>query len=349
MTSIGGHSNRTEPNNLHPIQHIKRKPANMTDTNARKVYFDCDLGVDDSLALTYLMASPAVDLVGVGTVCGNTDADQAARNAIDLLDLGDMNDVPVAVGARDYRVNEFHGGVVNVHGANGIGNVELAHTDREPVDETAVELLLRLSHEHAGELHICAVGPLTNLAAALEADPTLVERVADVTIMGGAARVPGNVTPVAEANVWHDPEAARITFNAAWNITLAPLDSTMANTFEERHREALLNSANPVAAAVGRIMDFYFDFHIPEYGRRCSALHDPLAAAICAGGITPALAPCVPVDVDDTHGPGRGQTICDLRGQRTGWHDVDGAHVRVTLRVDEPVADHLVEVIAGDR
>lgn len=320
----------------------------MTTTNdnaVRKVYFDCDLGVDDSLALAYLMASPNVELVGVGTVCGNTSADQAARNALDLLALGGRDDVPVAVGARDYRVNHFGGGVRNVHGDNGIGNVELTHTDRQPERESAVEMLLHLSREMPGELHVLAVGPLTNLAAALEADPTLPSRIASVTIMGGAAMVPGNISPVTEANVGHDPEASRIVFAADWSIMVAPLDVTMANTFEEEHRHALLDGPNPVGRAVGKILDFYFDFHVPEYGRRCSALHDPLTAAICAGGIVPDLAPCVPVDVDDTYGPGRGQLICDLRGQRTGWHDVDGAHVRVALRVDADVAGHLVEVI----
>lgn len=313
----------------------------------RHVYFDCDLGVDDSLALCYLLASPAVDLVGVGTVSGNTSAEQAARNVLDLLAIAGRDDIPVAVGEHDYRTSQYVCGVQHIHGDNGIGNVELPRSAREPDPRGAVELLIELSHRFDGDLHILAVGPLTNLAAALDADPSLPSRVASVTIMGGAVREPGNVSPVAEANIGHDPEAARIALSAGWDVTLVPLDVTMTNTFEERHRRRLLDSANPTAQAVGRIMDFYFDFHVPEYGRRCSALHDPLAAAICAGGVVPTVAPAVPVSVDTTHGIGRGQTVCDLRGQRNGWHDVDGEHVRVVFEVDRPVADHLVDVING--
>ena len=315
-------------------------------TTPRPVYFDCDTGIDDSLALAYLMASPAVRLVGVGTVAGNTNADQAARNSLELMALGGHGHVPVAVGAREYRINTFSGGVPAVHGDNGVGNVDMPTTDRAAEDRTAVDLLIALSHEHSGDLHIVAVGPLTNLAAALEADPTLPQRVAHVWVMGGAALVPGNISPVTEANIGHDPEAARIALAADWDVTIAPLDVTMAHTFEETHRQALLVSGNPAAETVGRMLDFYFDFHVPEYGRRCSALHDPTAAALCAGGVTPSVAPAVPVDVDDTHGPGRGQLICDLRGQRQAWHDRPGARTRVVLSIDDPVADHLVEVLA---
>lgn len=313
----------------------------------KNVYFDCDLGADDALALAYLLASPDINLLGIGSVCGNTNADQAAKNTLDLLDLGGYTDIPVAVGERDFRVNTFDDSVKHIHGDNGVGNIELPHTSRTPVKESAKDMLLRLSHEYDGTLHVLAIGPLTNLAAALESDPTLPSRIASVTIMGGAAMVPGNISAVAEANIGNDPEAARMVFDAEWPITVAPLDVTMANTFEEAHRYALLRSTNPVAQAVGQILDFYFDFYTAEYGRRCSAVHDPIAAALCAEGITADIAPCVPVTVDDTHGPGRGQLICDLRGQRTGWHDIDGAHVRVVLHTASDVAQHLVDVITA--
>ena len=311
----------------------------------KHIYFDTDLGVDDSLALAYLLASPAIDLLAVGTVCGNTGADQAARNTLDLLDLGGYANIPVAVGERDFRVNHFDDSVKHIHGDNGVGNIELPHTDRQPVKERACEMIIRLSHEYAGQLHLVAVGPLTNLAAALEQDSTLPSRIASVTIMGGAAMVPGNISPVTEANVGNDPESSRMVFDAPWQIIVAPLDLTMANTFEEEHRQALIAGSNSVGRAVGEILDFYFDFHVPEYGRRCSAVHDPIAAALCAGGVSADVAPCVPVTIDDTQGPGRGQMIVDLRGQRTGWHDVPGAHVRVVLETATNVAQHLVDVI----
>ncbi|MCK9793227.1 nucleoside hydrolase [Isoptericola sp. 4D.3] len=307
------------------------------------LYLDCDTGVDDSLALAYLLASPEIDLVGVGSVSGNVGARQGAVNTLDLLALAGRGDVPVAVGAHDPLAGEYGGGVPHVHGANGVGDVVLPPSGRAPAEESAVELLLRLSHEHAGRLRVVAVGPLTNLALALRADPTLPERVRDLTVMGGAALHPGNVSPVAEANIACDPEAAAEVLAADWDVTLVPLDVTMADLLEETDRKALLEAGTALAPWLGDVLDLYFDFHVATFGRRCSALHDPLAAAIAVGGVRPTVAPRVPVVVDDTRGPGRGQTLCDLRGLYAGHPDVPGARTRVVLATGSPLAPHLLE------
>lgn len=311
------------------------------------VYLDCDTGVDDAVALAYLLASPAVDLVGVGTVSGNTTAAQAARNTLDLLALAGRDDAPVAIGAHDHLDHSYGGGAAHVHGDNGIGGVLLPRADREPDARTAVDLLLDLSHTHAGSLHVLAIGPLTNLAHALEADPTLPERIAAVTVMGGSALAPGNITPAAEANVYNDPQAAASVLAADWDLTLVPLDATMEHTLTEDDRRMLLAADRPFVRAIGEILDHYFDFYVGTYGHRTCALHDPLAAAIAAGGSAPSRAPRVPVVVDVSHGPGRGQTIADLRGQRAGARDHDGVRTRIVLAVDEPAGPHIVQTILG--
>jgi purine nucleosidase len=312
-------------------------------------YFDCDPGVDDSLALAYLLAAPDVDLVGVGTVSGNCAVDQCTTNALTLLDLAGRADIPVAKGAHDPLAGAFDGAVPHIHGANGLGGVQFPPPSRGPASETAAHLLIRLAHQWPGELRVVAVGPLTNLALALELDAGIAQLVHSVTLMGGAALVPGNISAVAEANIGNDPEAAAAVLAAPWPVTMAGLDVTMANTFEESHRQALLASGDRLARAVGQILSFYFDFHLAEYGRRASALHDPLAAAIAAGGVKATVAPKVPVWVDTSHGPGRGQTICDLRGQRLGVRDHAGANCAVVLDVDpspyQSVADHLLAVL----
>lgn len=310
-------------------------------------YFDTDLGIDDAMALAYLLADPGAQLVGVGTVSGNVSADQAARNVLDLLALSGRSGVPVAIGAADPLAGTFDGGVPHIHGVNGIGNVELPGSDEKVDAATAVELLLRLSHEHAGKLRIIAIGPLTNLARALQADGTLVDRVADVTIMGGAALAPGNLSPVAEANIGNDPEAAAAVVAAGWPVTMVPLDVTVANVLEESDRQTLLNSGRPVAVAIGAMLDLYFDFYVDTYGRRSAALHDPLAVAIALGRVVPRLAPVVSVVVDETRGPGRGQTICDLRGYQRGYPAQPGAHVRVVLETGNDFAGQLVTQIVS--
>jgi purine nucleosidase len=315
----------------------------MSHNAKQPLYFDCDTGVDDSLALGHLLASPTIDLVGVGTVSGNVSATQGARNTLDLLALAGNDGVPVAIGAQDPLARAYEGGVPHIHGANGIGNIDLPTSPRNPVAVSAAELLVALSKEYPGELSIVAVGPLTNIALALRLDPSLASRIKEITIMGGAALVPGNVSAVAEANIWNDPEAASEVFSASWDIVLVPLDVTLENILEEPQRLALEASPHPLVHNLGRILDFYFDFYVELYGRRASALHDPLAAAIAAGSVTPTLAPRVNVTVDATHGPGRGQTICDLRGQRLGPVDQPGANCRVVLATDTPLGAVLVE------
>jgi purine nucleosidase len=325
----------------------------MTET-LHPVYLDCDTGIDDALALGHLLASPNAKLVGVGTVHGNIDAAGAAENTLRLLTLagrsGD-NAVPVAVGAGKPLVGEFSGGAVAVHGDDGIGGVRASLPEADAAPDTedtedAVDLLVRLSHEYAGELQILAIGPLTNLAHALVRDPTLVDRIAGVTVMGGAALVPGNARPAAEANIWHDPEAAQATVAASWPVTLVPLDTTMEHTLDETYRRRLAEAASPYARACGEMLDVYLSFYeTVVLRRRAAALHDPLAAAIMLGEVELLDAPRVHVEVDCTDGPSRGSTICDLRSQRKAAGDVPGATVRVVLETAPGYVDLLTELL----
>lgn len=332
-----------------------------TSTAPRSVLLDCDPGVDDALTLGLLLRSPEVELVGVSSVAGNTPAPLGAQNAQRLLALDGRDDVPVAVGAREHLTRPYTCTVQAIHGEDGLGGaadavLPVASRSLEEVD--GADLLIRLSHEHAGRLEVLAIGPLTNLAIALQRDPGLTERVARVTIMGGAALAPGNVTPVAEANIHDDPEAAAVVLAADWDTVLVGLDATMAQVLEESDVAALAASADPLPRALAAIVDHYLGFYTGLFGRRCCALHDPLAAALVVGLVRTVLAPAVPVSVDVTDGPGRGQTISDLRGRYRwpGWGsaegarqalDVPGARCRVVLSTDRALAPLLVERLLG--
>jgi purine nucleosidase len=188
---------------------------------------------------------------------------------------------------------------------------------------------------------------MTNLAIALGLCPELPSLLRGVTIMGGAALAPGNRTEVAEANIWHDPEAAKALFAASWPITVVPLDVTMLTLFTEADRQRLL-AAGGIAAYVGRMLDFYFDYFADAaFAERSSCLHDVLAVAIAAGTLTPDLAPTVHATVDDSYGPGRGQTIFDLRGAYRGYPEQPGAHCRVVLESDPRFAQEVVELLCA--
>lgn len=317
-----------------------------TPATALPVYLDCDTGIDDAMALLYLHAHPAAALLGIGTVSGNVGAERAGLNTLALLELLRAT-IPVAVGARAPLTGGFGGGARAVHGSTGTGSLRLEPTVLRPETGDAADLLIRLAAQHSGQLRVIATGPLTNLAVALKREPALVDQIAEVTVMGGAALGPGNLTPAAEVNIGSDPEAADVVFSAPWNLTMVGLDVTLAHRFDESHRQQLLHAPNAAVRAVGQMLDAYFDFYVGILGARGCALHDPLAAAVGIGAVTVSVAPRVHVEVDCTSGPSRGRTVADLRDHLLGYRDQPGAHCRVVLAIDDPFPEHLRAVLIG--
>lgn len=307
-------------------------------------YLDCDTGIDDAMALLYLHQQPTVDLLGVGTVSGSVASDQAAANTLALLELAGSQ-TPVAVGERDHLLHPYAGGAAAVHGRTGTGNIRLSPERRTPHSLDAPDLLIDLARSHRGEFKVIATGPLTNLAVALQREPDLPNLVGEVTIMGGAASVPGNITPAAEANIANDPEAAAAVFGAGWPLTMVGLDVTMQHCLTEEHRIRLLAGAYKPARYIGEMLDVYFGFYAGIFGARSCALHDPLAAAIGAGLVRPALAPTAEVAVETGQGPGRGRTIADLRKQVPGYRPQPDANCQVVLAVPDGFAEELAGVL----
>ncbi|KQO59983.1 nucleoside hydrolase [Curtobacterium sp. Leaf261] len=312
-------------------------------TRPTPVFLDCDTGIDDALALAWLTGRPGVDLVGVGVVSGNIDAPRGARNTLDLLAVLGNDRTPVAVGPTDFWSRPFHGGAPHVHGSNGIGGVELLRAEREVEDESAAELLIRLSHEHEGELRVLAIGPLTNLARALHIDPTLPSRIRDVTVMGGAFLVRGNVSPLAEANIHNDPEAADLVYAAPWDITTVPLDVTTGHRFTEEHIARLVDAESVPAQHIGRMLEVYADFYATVYVDRVAILHDPLAAAVMTGDLRVTSSIQLPVHVIGGDGPDRGATRIELPVRESSERRAG----TVVLAVDRPFADLLAAHVSG--
>ncbi|MDB4873086.1 MAG: nucleoside hydrolase [Gemmatimonadales bacterium] len=315
---------------------------------ATKVLLDCDTGCDDTLAILYAALHPSIELVGVGAVWGNVTSDIAARNSAHALAMVGKSHIPVAKGASGPITGKPAVFAYHVHGDDGQGNIGDPDFVADLSDESAAVQIVRLVRANPGEIEIIAVGPMTNLAIALGLAPDLPGLVRGVTIMGGAALAPGNVTPVAEANIWCDPESAAAVFNAPWRLRMVGLDVTMRTLLTESHRTQLLDGEGSIGRYVGRMLDFYFDFFAQNaFGDRSSCMHDALAVAIGADILAPSLAPTVNAWVDTSDGPGRGQTICDLRGRYMGYPAQEGAHCEVALESDPDFARHVVELIAG--
>lgn len=310
---------------------------------ARVVHHDCDTGIDDAMALLYLLLDPRIEVAGISTVFGNISAKMAAVNCLRVLELTERTDIPVAQGAERTIRGDIPELAPHVHGADGLGNTKLPAPRTAKSMLTATELIINTVRRRPGEVHLLATGPLTNLAAALAAEPGLPELVAGVTVMGGAADVPGNQTAAAEANILHDPEAAQAVMSAPWPVTLVPLDVTMKELLTENHRAQLMKGGR-VARFVGEMTDFYFDFFRNDsFSQRCSPCHDALAAAIAVGDVPSLKAPVINVEIDCSDGPGRGTTICDTRGRYRAHPAQPGAHCRVGLATDGTFPDLLVK------
>lgn len=244
----------------------------------RRILFDTDPGVDDAIALAYLLGQPECDLVAVTTVHGNAPVTTTTDNAHALLLGAGAAGVPVAAGAAR-PLAQLPAYAPEVHGQDGLGGqrARLPSAAGRATGQAVAEIL-RQSERWAGALEIVAVGPLTNLALALLTDPGLAARVRSVYVMGGAFDVPGNITHAAEANIYHDPEAADLVFSAPWRVVAVGLDVTMRVTFEAPDLDALRQSASPFVAALGHMATAYAGFYRRVYGRLACAQHDALAA-----------------------------------------------------------------------
>jgi purine nucleosidase len=179
----------------------------------RSFFIDTDTASDDAVALVMALTHPDIDVVGIGVVAGNVPLDMAVQNALYTRELCDRLDVPVHAGEAAPLVLTL-GTAQNVHGHDGMGDIGLALRGRTPDDGHAVDALLAASHTYAGALTLVTLGPLTNIARAIERDPSLPDRIPRTVVMGAVADHIGNVTPVAEYNMWADPHAVDVVLRS---------------------------------------------------------------------------------------------------------------------------------------
>lgn len=255
---------------------------------------DTDPGIDDALALFLALASPEVQIEAVTTVSGNVHVDITTRNALALLELAGRPDIPVARGSdrplvRQPVIADY------VHGQNGLGGVTLPDPQRQPVSNHAVDVIIQKIMEAPGEITLAAIGPLTNIALAVRREPHIAQLVREVMIMGGALRVPGNVTPVSEFNIFADPQAAHIVMHAGWPIRLVSLDVTDKAQMQREQFAALASSGHPVTRCMKRMADYHLDEFGSARGITAFHMYDPLCLA---AAIQPDLIDWKPAYVD---------------------------------------------------
>ena len=240
----------------------------------RRIIIDCDPGLDDLVALALVNTLDNTELLGITTVSGNQTVEVCTKNALEINEFFHLN-VPVHKGAVQpiYRKQQI---ADEIHGTSGVGNVKLPKTEKLQSDIPAHKFLIDASKKYKEELDIVAVGPLTNIALAILNDPGFAKRVRSITLMGGGHQH-GNVTPAAEFNIYADPDAAKIVFESAANITVLPLDATMSEGLSEEDISTITKNikSNQGLALKTALID------ILNIGRKFNNefafLHDPIA------------------------------------------------------------------------
>ncbi len=327
--------------------------AQATQRAKHKVIFDTDPGVDDAMALYFALAHPDIEVLGITTIFGNVTVRQATENAIYLTRIAGC-EIPVAQGAPVPFAKAPGMPPDFIHGGDGLGNLsKRIDVPGSPEMISAAEYIVKMARMHPGEITLVAVGPLANLGLALKLEPKLPSLLKQVVLMAGTVIEPGNVSPVAEANVWNDPEAADLVFAAGWDLTMVGLDVThrvvLASSFFERLAE---HHKHPATDTLCHAALFYSDFYTairPEIGHGCFG-HDVLAFVwLVAPELFKTQSGRMRVAVD---GIGNGQTMMDRHGglqyPQTGW-EKERPLTRVCMEVNADACLDLIDrTLHGD-
>ena len=247
-----------------------------------RLLIDADTGVDDSIALLYALNHADVEIVGITTVTGNTDSEQAGINTLKILDLADAPDIPAVDGERQPLEEKWHGPVTFIHGENGIGNVQLPDSARSFRRQDVSDFMMEMAERYAGELVLVTLGPLTNVARTLRRYPDFGKKIRRVVSMGGTLNMRGNVSPVAEANFAGDPRACDIVFQSGMDILTVGLDVTIRTRLTVGHVELLKRVRKESCRKAVEYMDQALTYYRKgsreqNYSLDDCPLHDPLA------------------------------------------------------------------------
>ena len=241
-----------------------------------QILIDTDPGIDDAMAIHFALAHPQLEVVALTSVFGNVHVPVATRNALRLVEMAGAS-CPVAEGAAVPLVQPLRPPGYVVHGDEGFGTVPAAEPAGRADHRDAAQFIVDTVNASPGQVTLCPIGPLTNIALALRLDPSIAGRVRSVVVMGGAVECSGNVTHWAEANIWNDPHAAAEVFAADWPVTLVGLDVT-ERVRCTRGDFAMLSEAAPVIGGfLNEAVQFYFGWHRGKDGCDDCFMHDPTA------------------------------------------------------------------------
>lgn len=246
---------------------------------ARRIIIDTDPGVDDAIAILMALASPELEVLGLSAVAGNVSLELTAANALRVCELAGRCDMPVFAGCAKPLKRPLVTATV-AHGETGLNGANLPPARMSLQSTHAVDWLIdRVMESSAGEITICALGPLTNIATAIHREPRFSQKLREIVIMGGAGENAGNVSAHAEFNIFVDPEAAAEVFKCGCPLTLVPLDLTQQVIVTRSRLDRIRSLGSRVGQAVTGMLEFYNGFDTGRTERASDALHDPCVIA----------------------------------------------------------------------
>src|SRR5712691_1299514 len=302
-----------------------------------RVVIDTDPGVDDALALLLAMRSPELRIEAITVVAGNVPLELTLPNALRMVEIAGRTDIPVAAGAKAPLLRRLVTAAY-AHGENGLGGAVFPEPRTHPVKEPASEVIRQIARKFPGEVTLLTIGPLTNIATALNMDPEVAGMIRALVMMGGSLSG-GNITPAAEFNIYVDPEAARIVFQSGIPITMVGLDVTRKTSLTEEHLLRLQAGQNPISQAAATIARNAIEHNRDRGFEVGPNMHDSLAIA---GFLQPSLMKLKEyyVDVETTGELTAGETLGyspnagDLR-RRPGM-EKDSAAMNMPIRGSAP-------------
>jgi purine nucleosidase len=281
----------------------------------KKIILDCDPGHDDAVAIMLASAHDDIDILGITCVAGNATLANTSNNALKICSLIGNKNIPIFAG----EAQPIHYDLItaeHVHGKSGLD------TDGQPIEILeeyqiqemhAVDFIIKTCHEQTEQIYLCPVGPLTNIALAIEKDPSIKSKIKEIVFMGGAAMCLGNITPVAEFNIFVDPHAANIVLNSGIKTVMFGLDVTHKVNVNDDIIKDIKNNGNKASILFADLMNFYSKTHRRVFEIEESPLHDPCVIAylidenIFSGKF-------VNVQVEEKSTLTRGNTVADWVG-----------------------------------
>jgi purine nucleosidase/pyrimidine-specific ribonucleoside hydrolase len=304
------------------------------------VVLDCDPGHDDAFAILLAAAHPAVDLLAITTVAGNSTLEHTTLNARRVATVAGLDGVPIAAGCD----RPLHGRLQvadDIHGASGLDGPTFGEPTVPLRPEHAVELLRRLLADHPEPVTLVPTGPLTNIATLLRDHPEARPRIREIVLMGGST-TRGNITPYAEFNIYTDPEAADLVLRSGLPVTMCGLDITHQALATPAVLDRIAALGTDLAAVCVDLLTFFAGSYREVFGLPAPPLHDPIAVArVIAPDVARGVQAPVAIELEGRHT--RGATVVDLHGT-TGV----GTPIEVALTLDVPAFwDLVVDAVAA--